>query len=305
MATDLISEEIGPVRQDGPSLARRSARLSRHLLALPGVGWTVVFFFAPMALLLVYSFGTTNLITLQVDFGWTTSNYTSIFQKVYLDPVLRSFALSAGATVACFFVGFPVAYTIARIKGRRQVLLLLAVMIPFWTSFVVRTYGIYNVIAQNGPLYQLLHALGLVNGGIHLLFTPIGVGIGIVYTYLPLMILPLFVALERIDPALLDAAGDLGAKPSRVLRRVTLPLAVPGIIAGCILVAIPATGEYVIPQILGGGQTLMFGNVVSAEFQDVGDYPLGSALAIALTVVLMIVLMLLRSRSYKAEAAIA
>src|SRR6185437_5943081 len=124
------------------------------------------------------------------------------FQKLYLEPVLRSFALSAGATVACLLIGFPVAFTIARAKGRRQALLLLGVMIPFWTSFVVRTYGIYNVIADNGPLYHLLHSLGLVHGYIHLLFTPIGVGIGIVYTYLPLMILPLFVALERIDRGL-------------------------------------------------------------------------------------------------------
>jgi spermidine/putrescine transport system permease protein len=207
--------------------------------------------------------------------------------------------------VACLLIGFPVAFTIARARGRRQALLLLAVMIPFWTSFVVRTYGIYDVIADNGPLYHLLHAVGLVHGYIHVLFTPVGVGIGIVYTYLPLMILPLYVALERIDPALMEAASDLGAKPWRVLRRVILPLAVPGIIAGCILVAIPATGEYVIPQILGGGTTLMFGNVVSDQFLNLGDYPFGAALAVALTIVLMAVLTFLRSRSYKAEAAVA
>ena len=179
------------------------------------------------------------------------------------------------------------------------------VMIPFWTSFVVRTYGVYNVISNHGPLDQLLRSLGLVHGDIHLLFTPVGVGIGIVYTYLPLMILPLYVALERIDPALLEAAHDLGAKPWRALWRVVLPLAVPGIIAGCILVAIPATGEYVIPQILGGGKTLMFGNVISDQFLTIGDYPFGAAMAVALTIVLMIVLMVMRSRSYKAEAAVA
>jgi ABC-type spermidine/putrescine transport system permease subunit I len=276
-----------------------------HLLAVPSVGWTVLFFLAPLGLLLVYSFVTTNLLTYQVDFGWTTSNYSGIFQKLYLDPILRSFVLSAAATLSCLLIGFPVAFTIARARGRRQALLLLMVMIPFWTSFVVRTYGIYNVIADNGPLYQLLHTLGLVHGYIHLLFTPVGVGIGIVYTYLPLMILPLYVALERIDPALLEAASDLGARPHRTLWRVTLPMAVPGIIAGCILVAIPATGEYVIPQILGGGKTLMFGNVVSDQFLSLGNYPFGAALAVALTVVLMLVLMFLRSRSYKAEAAVA
>lgn len=307
MALELGSER--PLRHDPES--RRSRRwirlapVARHLLAVPGIGWTVLFFLAPLALLFLYSFGSVNLLTYQVYFGWTFSNYTGIFQKLYLDPILRSFALSAGATIACMLVGFPVAYTIARAKGRRQAVLLLMVMIPFWTSFVVRTYGIYNVIADNGPLYHLLHALGLVHSYIHLLFTPIGVGIGIVYTYLPLMILPLYVSLERIDPAVLEAASDLGAKPWRVLRRVTIPLAVPGIIAGTILVAIPATGEYVIPQILGGGTTLMFGNVVSDQFLTLGNFPFGAAMAIALTLVLLGVLMFLRSRSYKAEAAIA
>jgi ABC-type spermidine/putrescine transport system permease subunit I len=312
VAADLGSGVTGTVTPNPPAPAparvasrARAGGLARHLLAVPSVAWTILFFLAPLGLLVVYSFGTTNLLTYQVDFGWTLSNYSGIFQKLYLDPVLRSFLLSAAATVACLLIGFPVAYTIARTRGRRQALLLLAVMIPFWTSFVVRTYGIYNVIANNGPLYQLLHDLGLVHGYIHLLFTPIGVGIGIVYTYLPLMILPLYVALERIDPALLEAAGDLGARPDRILRRVVLPLAVPGIIAGCILVAIPATGEYVIPQILGGGKTLMFGNVVSDQFLSLGDYPFGSALAVALTIVLMVVLMFLRSRSYKAEAALA
>lgn len=307
MAVDLGSSQPAPAPASSvrarPRLRLRPGH-ARHLLALPSVAWTVLFFFAPLGLLLLYSFGTTNLLTYQVGFGWTLSNYTGIFQQLYLDSVLRSFALSLGATVACLLIGFPVAYTISRSSGRRQALLLLAVMIPFWTSFVVRTYGIYNVISYNGPLYQLLHGLGLVHGYIHLLFTPIGVGIGIVYTYLPLMILPLYVALERIDPAVLEAASDLGAPPYRVLRRITLPLAIPGIIAGCILVAIPATGEYVIPQILGGGKTLMFGNIVSDQFLSLGDYPFGAALAVALTVLLMILLIFLRSRSYKAEAAL-
>jgi spermidine/putrescine transport system permease protein len=308
VAVEVRSEGAAAARRPPAARARRRERIAgaaRHLLALPSVGWTALFFLAPLGLLLVYSFGTTNLLTYQVDFGWTFSNYSGIFQTLYLDPILRSFALSAAATLACLLIGFPVAYTIARASGRRQAILLLMIMIPFWTSFVVRTYGIYNVIADNGPLDQLLRSLGLVHGYIHLLFTPVGVGIGIVYTYLPLMILPLYVALERIDPALLEAAHDLGARPARALWRVVLPLAVPGIIAGCILVAIPATGEYVIPQILGGGKTLMFGNVVSDQFLTLGNYPFGAAMAVALTIVLMIVLMVLRSRSYKAEAAMA
>jgi spermidine/putrescine transport system permease protein len=170
--------------------------------------------------------------------------------------------------------------------------------VPFWTSFIVRTYGIFNLIGDSGPLARLLESLGLVgDGGLHLLFTPAGIGIGIVYSYLPLMILPLFVALERIDPALLDAANDLGAVPRRVLWRVVLPLATPGIAAGCILVGIPATGEYVIPQILGGGKTLMVGNVIADQFLNVGNYPFGAALAMVLTVIVMLVLLVLRRRA--------
>jgi ABC-type spermidine/putrescine transport system permease subunit I len=284
---------------------RRTTRLlaaaARNALAVPGVAWTLLFFLAPLGLLIVYSFGTQNLLTFQVDFGWTASNYGSIFQSLYLETILRSFELSIGATLGCLVLGFPVAYTIARASGRRQALLLLAVMVPFWTSFVVRTYGVFNIISDNGPLYQVLHALGLVHGYIHLLFTPFGVAIGIVYTYMPLMVLPLFVALERIDPALLDAAHDLGASPLRSLRRVVLPLAMPGIVAGCVLVGIPATGEYVIPQILGGGRTLMYGNVVSDQFLDIGDYPFGAALAVSLTIVLIALLILARRRSYRTE----
>jgi ABC-type spermidine/putrescine transport system permease subunit I len=277
--------------------------LRRHALAVPAVGWTLLFFVAPLVLLGVYSFGSTNLLTYEVEFGWTTHRYVEVFQGLYLDAMVRSLLLSAGATVACLLIGFPVAYTIARAKGRRQILLLLAVMVPFWTSFVVRTYGVFNLINDHGPLAQLLQHLHLVgHDGVHLLFTPTGIGIGIVYSYLPLMVLPLYVALERIDPAVLDAASDLGAAPHRVLRRVILPLARPGIAAGCVLVGVPATGEYVIPQILGGGKTLMVGNVITDQFLGIGDYPFGAALAIVLTVIVMIVLVVLRSRGGQAEA---
>jgi spermidine/putrescine transport system permease protein len=208
---------------------------------------------------------------------------------------VRSLILSVGSTLACLLIGFPVAYTIARTRGRGQLILLFGVMVPFWTSFIVRTYGIFNLIGDSGPLARLLESLGIIgDDGLHLLFTPLGVAIGITYSYLPLMILPLYVALERIDPALLDAANDLGAAPHRVLRRVILPLAKPGIAAGCILVGIPATGEYVIPQILGGGKTLMIGNVVADQFLSIGDYPFGSSLAIVLTAIVMIALVLLR-----------
>jgi spermidine/putrescine transport system permease protein len=269
--------------------------LGRQLLALPSVGWTALFFVAPLVLLVVYSFAQTDLLTYEIKYDWTFSNYGNVFQGLYLDAIVRSLILSAGSTIACLIIGFPVAYTIARTRGRGQLILLFGVMVPFWTSFIVRIYGIFNLIGDSGPLARLLESLGIIgDDGLHLLFTPLGVAIGITYSYLPLMILPLYVALERIDPALLDAANDLGAAPHRVLRRVILPLAKPGIAAGCILVGIPATGEYVIPQILGGGKTLMIGNVVADQFLSIGDYPFGAALAIVLTAIVMIALLLLR-----------
>jgi len=281
-------------------------KLSRHLLAVPAAGWTLLFFVAPLALLFVFSFGTTDLLTYEVNFGWTGQHYVDVFQGLYLDAILRSLLLSVGSTFACLLIGFPVAYTISRAKGRWQLILLFAVMVPFWTSFIVRTYGIFNLIADHGPLARALESLGLISDdGLHLLFTPTGIAIGIIYSYLPLMILPLYVALERIDPALLDAGNDLGAPPWRVLWRVVLPLAAPGIIAGCVLVGIPATGEYVIPQILGGGKTLMIGNVVADQFLGVGDYPFGAALAIVLTIMLMIALAILRWRAERSEAHVA
>ncbi len=221
---------------------------SRHLLALPTFGWTLLFFVAPLSILLLYSFGQMNLITFDVNFGWTLDNYRQLNHSLYLHTVVRSVLLSLGATLGCLVIGYPVAYTLSKQQGRTQTLLLIGVMIPFWTSFVVRTYAWVNLLQNGGPVENVLHALHLSHGSLNVLYSPTAVWIGILYSYLPLMILPLFVALERIDPGLTHAASDLGASGLRAFRRVTLPLSMPGVIAGCILVGVPATGEYVIPE---------------------------------------------------------
>jgi ABC-type spermidine/putrescine transport system permease subunit I len=271
-------------------------RNPRHLLLLPTAGWTAALFLGPLVLLLVYSFGSIDLLTFQVHFGWTVSNYGDVFSDLYLSTIARSLLLSVSSTVACLIIGFPLAYAISRQRGKWQVLLLIAVMVPFWTSFVVRTYGLVNLLDDNGPLADLLQWLGLVDN-LRLLYTPWSIGIGMVYTYLPLMVLPLFVALERLDPAVLHAAADLGAPPRRVFRRVVLPLAAPGIAAGCVLVGVPATGEYVVPAILGGDKTLMYGNVVANQFTGLGNYPFGAALAVTLTTLVTFVLLVSRRRA--------
>jgi spermidine/putrescine transport system permease protein len=274
---------------------------SRSLLALPALGWTLAFFLAPLILLGLYSFGEISIITFEVDWGWTLDNYTRIFDELYLRPILRSLLLSAAATLLCLLLGFPVALWIARLEGRLQTLALVMVMIPFWSSFVVRTYALVNLLADGGPLATLISWLHLGDDSPGILYSSPAIAIGIVYSYLPLMILPLFVALERIDPNLLHAAHDLGASRWRSFRRVVLPLAAPGIIAGCILVGVPATGEYVIPAILGGEKTLMLGNVIADQFLKVGDYPFGSAMAMSLMVLLTVILVFARARLRRYE----
>jgi ABC-type spermidine/putrescine transport system permease subunit I len=267
------------------TLTRRLRRVRRHAsfgLALPSVGWTVFFFLAPLAILVVYSFGQTNSLTLIVQFGWTFHNYSSIAKPLYRDALARSIFLSLAATGLCLLVGYPVAYWISRLSAKRQRLALLVIIVPFWTSFLVRIYAIANLVANGGPLQNLLHRLGLIGGSLGIQYSTTAVAIGIVYSYLPLMVLPLYVALERIDPSLRQSASDLGASPWRLFRRVVVPLSAPGVIAGCILVGIPATGEYVIPAVLGGDKTLMFSNVITNQFLEVGDFSFGSALAVTL-----------------------
>jgi ABC-type spermidine/putrescine transport system permease subunit I len=259
-----------------------------HLLGLPTAVWVAAFFLAPLGLLTVYSFGAIDTLTLKVSFGWTLANYGRIADGLYLHAIFRSLLLSIGATFACLIIGFPVAYFISRARGSVQTILLVAILVPFWTSFVIRTYALITILQDGGPVARGIQHLGL--GSPNILYTQSAIFVGLVYNYLPLMVIPLFVALERIDASLQEAARDLGASGIRTLTRVVIPLALPGIVAGCILVGIPATGEYVIPVLLGGGKTLMFGNVVADQFLNVGDYPFGAALATVFMVVMTAIL---------------
>jgi spermidine/putrescine transport system permease protein len=274
----------------------------RSLLALPTLAWMLVFFLVPLAMVLVYSFATISLVTYNIGFGWTLANYRQIHDPLYFDTLTRSVFLSLSATLGCLLLGFPLAYFISRQPGRWQKLLLVLVIVPFWSSFIVRTYAVVNLIDNGGPLEDFLHTLHVWSGPLNILYTPRGIGLGIIYSYLPLMVLPIYVSLERIDYALIDAANDLGANPRRTFRRVTLPLAMPGVAVGCIIVGIPALGEYVIPEILGGGKTLMLGNVITDQFLSVGDIPFGSAIAVALMAVMAVALLIVRLVQRQAPA---
>lgn len=291
-----------PGRKKPSRLARVGLRVMRDAaLAVPAFGWTALFFLAPLAILVLYSFGQINIISLAMHWGWTIQNYVEIRQPLYMNAILRSLLLSVEATVACLLVGYPVAYWLSIQPPARQRIGILLLLIPFWSSFLVRTYATAQLLANGGPLESLLRHLRLISGSLNVQYTFTAVGIGIVYSYLPFMVLPLYIALERIDPALSQSAADLGARPWRVFWRVTVPLSVPGIVAGCILVGIPATGEYVIPAILGGGKTLMFGNIVSAQFLEVGNFPFGSALSVALMSLVTLFMLVGRRLAQSAE----
>ncbi len=272
----------------------------RLLLTLPTALLVGLFFVAPMVLIAVYSFGTTSLLTFVTHFGWTVSNYVSLHNSLYLGTIERSLLLSLAATVACAILAVPIAFFIVRQHGRMQTILLLAVIVPFWTSFLIRIYAWTNILENGGVLQSVLRHLDLLHGSLNVLYTPLAIGIGIVYGYLPLMVLPVYVALERLDPALLEAAEDLGSHGGHLMWRIVVPLARPGLIAGSLLVGIPATGEFVTPQILGGGKTLMLGNVIATQFLDVGNLSFGSAMAMclmALVMIMLVVQLVFRRRS--------
>ena len=192
----------------------------------------------------------------------------------------------------CLLIGYPIAYAIARAQGAKRYVLLFLIILPFWTSFLLRVYAWMGLLADQGTLNNLLIWLGVVDKPIRLLYTHFAVYVGIVYTYLPFMILPLYANIEKLDDSLQEAAADLGARPVAGFFTVTLPLTLPGILAGCLLVFIPATGEFVIPDLLGGGNVLMIGRVLYGEFNLNHDWPVASAVAIALLILLVVPMML-------------
>ena len=268
----------------------------RLVIALPFV-WLIVFFLLPFALVLAIAFGTNAPDSAPpVALGFSLENFKLLFtddlkllftDDLYVAAWLSSLRIAATATLVCLLLGYPMAYAIARAAPGRRPLLLMLVILPFWTSFLIRVYAWMGLLAENGILNQVLRWSGLASDPGTILGTEWAVQLGIVYAYLPFMVLPLYASLEKLDTSLLEAAADLGAKPFAAFLTVTLPLSLPGIVAGCLLVFIPAVGEFVIPDLLGGTDTLMIGKVLWDEFFTNADWPLASAVAICLLVLLV------------------
>ncbi len=260
----------------------------RFVIALPFL-WLGIFFLLPFALVLAIALGTNSPDSVPpVELGASLKNFALLFtDDLYLSAWLTSLRIAATSTLAALLLGYPMAYAIARAAPQRRPLLLMLVVLPFWTSFLIRVYAWMGLLNENGLLNQFLRWSGIAADPGTVLGTEWAVHLGILYAYLPFMVLPLYATLEKLDTGLLEAAADLGATPLKAFLTVTLPLSLPGIVAGCLLVFIPSVGEFVIPDLLGGTQTLMIGKVLWDEFFTNADWPLASAVAISLLVLLV------------------
>ena len=225
-----------------------------------------------------------------VDFTLSAESYRRLIDPLYAAVFGRSAALALAATALCLAVGYPFAYLVARAPGRLRPLLLLLVVIPFWTNSLVRTYAIRTLLAAQGLLNGLLQALGLVDEPLRLLYTGTAVISGLVYVLLPFMVLPLFAVIEQLDQRMIEAAEDLGANRVQVFLRVVIPLTLPGIIAGSLLVFLPALGMFYVSDLLGGARDLLIGNLIKSQFLDARDWPFGSAASVAMTAAMALLL---------------
>jgi putrescine transport system permease protein len=282
------------------------------VLAVPWV-WLLLFFLVPFAIVLKISFAETALsqppYTDLLDWSHGpyplvrlhTANYLGLLaDAIYVQAFLSSLKVAAISTLFCLLIGYPMAYGIARADKSVRNILLMMVILPFWTSFLLRVYAWMGLLRNNGTINNLLMALGIIDEPIVMMQTDFAMYVGIVYSYLPFMILPLYANLEKHDLTLLEAAADLGCRPWRAFLKITLPLSMAGIIAGSMLVFIPAIGEFVIPKLLGGSDSLMIGRVLWDEFFSNRNWPVASAVAICLLLFLVIPIMVFQR--YQAEA---
>lgn len=289
----------------------RGGAWQRLIVALP-YAWLLLFFLAPFAIILKISLA--DPVIAQPPFTpllhWvdgvfhglsiTLDNYSFLFQdRLYGVTYLESLRIALVSTFFCLLLGYPMAYFIARARPARRNILLLMVILPFWISFLLRVYAWMGILGTHGTINELLLWAGVIDAPLRLMYTDFAVYLGIVYSYLPFMILPLYANLERLDLDLHDAAADLGSRPWEVFKDVTLPLSLPGVVAGCLLVFIPAMGEFVIPALLGGPDTLMIGRVLYDEFFFNRDWPVAAAVAIILLTLLVVPIMVFQRYQIK------
>ncbi len=274
-----------------PGAAEASVR--RGLAGLPflapGIAVLVVFVATPLLLVGSYAFFDRNRFG-GIEFTFTLDNFTRLADPVYLGVIGNSIGTALVVTALALALGYPTALMITRLPARWRTVALVAVLLPFWTNFLIRTYALILLLNNAGWLNGVLQGLGITDAPLAILYTPQAVVIGLLYLYLPLMILPLYSSLSSQDPLLAEAAINLGAGPWRVFRTVTLPMSIPGVLTGCVFVFVPAMSNFVVPELLGGGMSSLIGNLIRDQFLKARDWPFGAALAIVLAIFLVILL---------------
>jgi spermidine/putrescine transport system permease protein len=273
-----------------------------RLLLLPGALWLVLLFVVPFLVVIAVSVGTTDTLGRPV-FGFDLSNYPQVFDPLFIPLLLRSAGFAIATTLLCLLIGYPVAYMIARYGGRYRNLLVVLIIVPWFADYLVRIYAWFVILGDQGVVNGLLHFLGMPgNPPVIFLNTPLSVIGGLVYDYLPYMILPIYAALERMDPSVIEAGKDLYGSPFRTFWHVTWPYTLSGVIAGSVLVGLPAVGDFATAQILGGPNTYMIGNLINDTFST-GYWPFGAAVTVVLMAILSLVMIFyLRSASRQEHA---
>jgi spermidine/putrescine transport system permease protein len=275
----------------GSDMHRRKPGLLACLILLPLVAWLLLFVVAPTIMLIVVSFAERDALG-RIVYEFNLQNYARAFDWVWLKVMLLSIWYALLTTILCMALGFPVAYFIGRAPERWRTTLLLLVMVPFWTSFLIRTYAWITILSKDGLLNALLVGSGILTEPLALLYTPFAIVLGLVYNFLPFMILPIYTSVEKLDNALIEAAYDLGAGPVRAFSQVIIPLTLPGIAAGAMLVFIPSIAMFAITTLMGGGSNPTIGEVIFKQFTSGRNQPFGAALGTILLVIFLLALWL-------------
>ncbi|EDZ5088585.1 spermidine/putrescine ABC transporter permease PotB [Salmonella enterica] len=255
------------------------------------VGWLVLFVFLPNLMIIGTSFLTRDDASF-VKMVFTLDNYARLLDPLYFEVLLHSLNMALIATLSCLVLGYPFAWFLAKLPEKIRPLLLFLLIVPFWTNSLIRIYGLKVFLSTKGYLNEFLLWLGVIDTPIRIMFTPSAVIIGLVYILLPFMVMPLYSSIEKLDKPLLEAARDLGASKMQTFIRIIIPLTMPGIVAGCLLVMLPAMGLFYVSDLMGGAKNLLIGNVIKVQFLNIRDWPFGSATSITLTIVMGLMLLI-------------
>ncbi|KAA9001709.1 spermidine/putrescine ABC transporter permease PotB [Affinibrenneria salicis] len=269
---------------------KKPRKLFQNIVIAGVVGWLLLFVFLPNLMIIGTSFLTRDDASL-VSMVFTLDNYTRLADPLYAQVLLHSLNMALFATLCCLLLGYPFAFILARMPAKLRPLLMFLLIVPFWTNSLIRIYGLKIFLSTRGYLNEWLMWLGVIEKPLRIMYTPEAVILGLVYILLPFMVLPLYSSIEKLDKSCLEAARDLGASRWQTFIRIIIPLTMPGIIAGCLLVLLPAMGLFFVSDLMGGAKNLLIGNVIKSQFLNIRDWPFGAATSICLTLIMGLMLL--------------